>query len=211
MPNNLLVQYGCGLSAPPGWINFDASPTLRLQRLPLVGQVLTRSRAQFPRHVRFGDVVRGLPIEDGECRAVYASHIIEHLSLDDARFALRETRRLIANEGRFRIIVPDLEVMARRYVNGAAVGDPGASTAFMLDTRLGHERRQRGLSGLLETFLGNANHLWMWDQYSLEEELRKAGFTRIRPATFGDSEEPAFRDVEAETRFRNSVAFEASP
>jgi hypothetical protein len=26
------VQYGCGLLAPQGWINFDASPRLRIER-----------------------------------------------------------------------------------------------------------------------------------------------------------------------------------
>ncbi|MCI5142460.1 MAG: methyltransferase type 11, partial [Candidatus Electrothrix sp. ATG1] len=29
------IHYGCGLSAPESWLNFDASPTLRLQRIPL--------------------------------------------------------------------------------------------------------------------------------------------------------------------------------
>ncbi|HEX8242224.1 MAG TPA: hypothetical protein VF541_01965 [Longimicrobium sp.] len=31
------AQYGCGPCAPAGWRNFDASPTLRLQRLPAAG------------------------------------------------------------------------------------------------------------------------------------------------------------------------------
>lgn len=33
----LFVQYGCGLAAPDGWINFDASPRLRFERLPGAG------------------------------------------------------------------------------------------------------------------------------------------------------------------------------
>ncbi|HEX6859864.1 MAG TPA: hypothetical protein VF138_06660, partial [Caulobacteraceae bacterium] len=61
----LYVQYGCGLSAPDGWLNFDASPTLRLQRLPLVGRLLTRGRVRFPEAVRYGDITRGLPLADG--------------------------------------------------------------------------------------------------------------------------------------------------
>src|SRR5262245_22988509 len=31
----LYVQYGCGLSAPDDWLNFDASPTLWLQLIPV--------------------------------------------------------------------------------------------------------------------------------------------------------------------------------
>jgi hypothetical protein len=41
------VQYGCGSSAPEGWLNFDAS--LRVQ-LGIRGKV-------FPRNVRYGDIV----------------------------------------------------------------------------------------------------------------------------------------------------------
>ena len=68
-----MVQYGCGSSAPEGWLNFDAS--LRV-RLGIRGKV-------FPRNVRYGDIVRGLPIKaikDGTAKAVYASHILEHLT-----------------------------------------------------------------------------------------------------------------------------------
>jgi len=47
------VQYGCGSSAPEGWLNFDASLK---ERLGIRGKV-------FPRKVRYGDIVRGLPIK----------------------------------------------------------------------------------------------------------------------------------------------------
>ena len=64
-PEPRFVQYGCGINAPDVWINFDASPTLRLQNIPLVGPLITRGRARFPASVRYGDVVRGLPITTG--------------------------------------------------------------------------------------------------------------------------------------------------
>lgn len=34
------IQYGCGLSAPNDWINFDASPTLRIQKFPILGRIV---------------------------------------------------------------------------------------------------------------------------------------------------------------------------
>ena len=36
----IYVQYGCGLSAPKEWINFDVSPTLRIQKTPILGSIL---------------------------------------------------------------------------------------------------------------------------------------------------------------------------
>ena len=56
---SLYVQYGCGLSAPVGWQNFDASPTLRLQKIPLIGKLVRK--VDFPSNVLYGDIVKGLP------------------------------------------------------------------------------------------------------------------------------------------------------
>src|SRR5687767_6441655 len=109
----LYVQFGCGLSAPDGWLNFDSSPTLRAQRLPLIGSAIARaSDTRFPEAVRYGDIVTGLPVADGSCKGVYASHVLEHLALEDMRTALRNTWKILEPGGVFRLVVPDLELMA---------------------------------------------------------------------------------------------------
>ena len=81
MNNDLYIQYGCGLSAPMEWRNFDASPTLRFERLPVIGQFYTKNDKRFPTNVEYGDIVKGLPVEINSCKGVYCSHILEHLSL----------------------------------------------------------------------------------------------------------------------------------
>ena len=199
------VQYGCGLSAPDGWLNFDASPTLRLQRLPGIGAILTRGRARFPARVRYGDVVRGLPLGDRSCGAVYCSHVLEHLSLADLRIALRETYRILADGGTFRGVLPDMELLARRYVENPR---EDAAIAFMQDTLLGVRERQRGLAALTSGVLGNSHHLWMWDFKALSVELIAAGFRNIRRAEFGDSVLAQFAAAEEKTRWDNCLGFE---
>jgi SAM-dependent methyltransferase len=111
------VQYGCGLSSPPGRINFDVSPTLRMQRLPLIGSLFKHGPTIFPEGVCVGDIVAGLPLPDGSADGVYASHVLEHLSYDDFWVALRNTHRLLKPGGLFRLVVPDLEMRARKYLN----------------------------------------------------------------------------------------------
>src|ERR1700735_18590 len=123
------VHYGCALSAPPEWLNFDASPTLRLQSLPLVGRLA--GGPGFPPNVHYGDIVRGLPVAQRSCRAVYCSHVLEHLSLHDFRTALLNTRRLLVDGGIFRLVVPDLKVAAQRYL---ADGSDAAALRFMEET-----------------------------------------------------------------------------
>jgi len=88
---NGFVQYGCGFSVAEGWRNFDASPTLRLERLPVVGRFVVGNMARFPDIVEYGDICKGLPVAANSCEAIYCSHVLEHLSLEDFRLALQNT------------------------------------------------------------------------------------------------------------------------
>ena len=114
------VQYGCGLSAPAGWQNFDSSPTLWLQRLPLIGGCFLRGQAHFPKEVRWGNIVSGLPFVGEAADNVYCSHVLEHLALDEFRCALVNTRSLLKPGGVFRLVMPDLEMMLKGYAESAA-------------------------------------------------------------------------------------------
>ena len=107
--------------------------------------------------------------------------------------------------GVFRIVVPDLEYIIKSYLTKDS---KTKSYEFMRDTHLGLETRPRGLKGLLTSFWGNSSHLWMWDYESLENELKQAGFVKIRRAVFNDCIDPKFIEVEDKGRFENALAIE---
>jgi len=201
------AQYGCGWSAPHGWRNFDASPTLRFERIPLIGRLYSRNRSRFPGNVEYGDIVRGLPIGEGSLDGVYCSHVLEHLSLVDFRIALRNTYTLLRPGGLFRLVVPDLEWLVDRYC-----GDPSdtAALALMKDCGLGLERRDRNIRAFVTSWLGNSRHLWMWDFKSIRSELRDASFIGIRRASFNDSRDAAFAEVEDQGRWENCLGVECA-
>jgi predicted SAM-dependent methyltransferase len=205
MNSNEYVQYGCGWSAPAGWRNFDASPTLRFERLPLIGALYTKNDSRFPLNVEYGDIVRGLPVSPNSCKAVYCSHILEHLSLEGFRIALRNTYEILRPNGTFRLVLPDLENSAKSYLSDAS---PDAALKFMRETYLGHEVRPNTLRGFVASWLGNSQHLWMWDYKSIEPELVSAGFVEVRQATFGDSSNPKFAEVEEKSRWDNCLGVE---
>lgn len=205
----MYVQYGCGFSAPPEWVNFDASNTLKWERMPLVGLIYTKNKQRFPPNVRCGDIVRGLPVEDHSCRGVYASHVLEHLALEDFHTALANTRRMLQARGVFRLIVPDLEWIAREYVNRLNAGDRLACHFFLSETCLGRSKRPRGLGGFLYEWLRTSAHQWMWDAPALEGALREHGFTDVRRCAYQDAEDRMFDLVEDQDRFKNAVAMEA--
>lgn len=94
------VQYGCGLSCPDGWLNFDASPRLRVEKLPIIGRALEASgKRLFPKSVRYGDIVRGLPVPSGCARAVYCSHVLEHIDRVSIVLALKNTYKMLKPGG----------------------------------------------------------------------------------------------------------------
>jgi SAM-dependent methyltransferase len=203
------VQYGCGLSAPSDWINYDVSPTLRLQKIPVLGSLIKKNlNVVFPDNVNYGDIIKGLPEASDSATGVYCSHTLEHLSLDDFRRALKNTYQILKPGGIFRCVVPDLEWAAREYLNSLDGGNAEASINFLNETLLGVPQRTRGLKSLVSSSFGNSKHLWMWDARSLTAELAKAGFKDIRRCRFNDSTDPAFKSVENPGRFENAVALE---
>jgi SAM-dependent methyltransferase len=148
------VQFGCGLCTPERWLNFDSTPTLWVARLPFtrslaalalrVGKAapgsqraLMLTNLRYTR-ARFGDITRGLPLASGSVHQLYASHVIEHLPLASTRQALRECRRLLAPDGLFRLVVPDLRHLVEHYLHAADQGhDPEAAIRFCLESGMG--------------------------------------------------------------------------
>jgi SAM-dependent methyltransferase len=201
-----MVQFGCGLCAPSQWQNFDASPTLRLQKLPAIGSLIPSGEfGRFPANVEYGNIVKGLPLADDSVKLLYCSHVLEHLTLEELRLALHNCYRHLQPGGIFRFVLPDLEFMSQQYVNST---DPDAALEFMRVTWMGIENRQRDLRGFLKEWLGGSQHLWMWDYKSLSRELSAVGFQDIRRAQFGDSGISEFSQLEDPQRWQNELGIQ---
>ena len=193
----LYVQFGCGTSTPGSWLNFDASPTLRLSKLPIIGRLVP---SPFPKNVLYGDIVRGLPIPSQKAHCVFSSHVLEHLSRADFETALTNTFKILKPGGRFRLVVPDLEARVKIYLENRNNECPDANDKLLRSLGMGSETRPKGFVGILRSLFGSA-HLWMWDYASMEAALGRHGFVDIRQAKLGDSGDPRIDAVESEDRF----------
>ncbi len=91
-----LLNVGCGMCFHPEWTNID-----------LV--------AATP-EVRAYDLRRGLPYDDDSFDGVYHSHVLEHLAPNSAAMMLAECWRVLRPGGTLRVVVPDLEGIAREYL-----------------------------------------------------------------------------------------------
>ena len=198
----IYMQFGSGLCGPENWLNFDVSPTLRLQRLPILGRFFKSFEPKFPDNVLYGDIVRGLPVTSNSCDAIYCSHVLEHLSLVDFRIALKNCFEYLRPNGRFRFVLPDLEYLATDYVENKT---PDASLMFMRNSHLGVYSRPKGIVSRAKGIFGNSMHLWMWDYKAISCELAEVGFSEIRRAIYGDSGDFHFDSVEDSGRWENCL------
>lgn len=90
------LNLGCGSRFVDDWINVDIVPTD-----PSVIKMDFRS---------------GLIYKDNSIDVIYISHVIEHFSLPDAFGLLKECLRVLKPLGIIRVVVPDLENIARLYL-----------------------------------------------------------------------------------------------
>lgn len=201
------IHYGCGTSAPTTWRNFDISPTLRIQRIPIIGGIISARDdiPLFPDNVEYGDIVEGLPVKTNTADGIYCSHVLEHLALEDMRTALENTYKYLKSGGVFRLVVPDLERYIQEYVSSE---EPDSAHKFMQTTLLGQESRPQGLEAVARQIFGNAAHRWMWDEPAMRLELERVGFKCIRRAEYGDSEDSHFTAVENKARWKGNLGMD---
>lgn len=76
------------------------------------------------------NLIEGVPFADNAFDAVYHSHVLEHFSRADGEKFIRECFRVLAPGGVIRVVVPDLEQIARSYLHclEAAIQNPGLRT-----------------------------------------------------------------------------------
>lgn len=198
----IYVNYGCGLCAPTNWSNYDGSPRLWLECTPIFSQIIGLWQGRlFPANVRYGDIVRGLPLEPSSADAVYASHVLEHLSRHDVESALTNTCKLLRSGGIFRLVVPDIEWRAVRYLRDRVESIGPAADTFIDSCNIGVKHMPKGFLGRLRATYGHTGHRWMYDCHSMSTLLIQAGFVDVRRCTMGDSGDAMFDAVEAKDRF----------
>jgi SAM-dependent methyltransferase len=92
-----LINLGCGKTFHSDWVNLDL--------------------ASNSDDVISYDIRQKLPYPDNYFDACYSSHVLEHLTKEEANKFLQECWRILKPGGIVRIVVPDLENITRNYLN----------------------------------------------------------------------------------------------
>ena len=211
------VQFGCGLSNPAGWMNYDSTPSLFVRKLPfsvkiakVASKIIGENSPALAKNLNnvinnnaiYGDIVKGLPCEDDSVNLLYASHVLEHLPLKQFRTALAECRRILKDGGVYRLVVPNLKYYIDQYL---ASTSSTKSIDFCLATGMGTE----SFANLLNRARGDSHHI-MYDLETMMNELQTSGFASVRQAFYGDSAFADFLEVEDKSRweFPVNIGFE---
>jgi SAM-dependent methyltransferase len=108
-----LLNIGCGSVYHRDWINLD----------------IYSSSPEVIAH----DLRKPLPFSDSSFDACYSSHVVEHFAQQDAKELIQECARVLKPNGIIRVVVPDLEIIAKNYLytlEGARVGNREAEMQY---------------------------------------------------------------------------------
>lgn len=108
-----MLNLGCGNILHPFWENVDF-------------------KSDLPDVVSY-DLNQGIPYESDFFDAVYHSHLLEHFFKDQAPLFLMECFRVLKPGGVIRVVVPDLETIAKLYLknlNQALKGNEDAQEKY---------------------------------------------------------------------------------
>jgi predicted SAM-dependent methyltransferase len=90
------LNLGCGKRFHPSWVNINFNST---------GEGVIAH-----------DLSKGIPFPDASFDVVYHSHLLEHFSQAAGKLFLQECYRVLRPQGILRVVVPDLEQIARTYL-----------------------------------------------------------------------------------------------
>ncbi len=168
------LQIGSGPHFLPGWLNTDYEP--------VSGEFV------------FMDATRRFPLPERAFEHVFSEHMIEHITYEQGQVMLGESFRCLKPGGKIRIATPNLKNIVELYA--AAKTDrqkryiDWAMSLFYPHVASKHE------GFVINNFVRNWGHLFVYDPATLRFALEQAGFTAVRECPTGVSEDNVFQNLE---------------
>jgi predicted SAM-dependent methyltransferase len=166
--SDLRINVGSSSSHLPGWLNAD---------------LLRDPEEQCIRM----DATEPWPFEPSSAQAVNSEHFIEHIGVDGARRYFAQAYRVLRPGGVIRTSTPDLEGLARVYLEG----DPS-----LLELHREHGYEASGHGDLVNNYVYLWGHRHIFDFQKLAELLGEAGFESVERARFGESSHDELRGID---------------
>ena len=187
------LHLGCGLDTPNGWINLDGSWNAWLSNYPKLRKLLTyihlipekKATIAWNNGIFIHDVRNRLPFNNNYFSAIYSSHLLEHLYLEEGKYLLRECFRVLEPHGILRMVTPDLRAIIIKYIEDMnnIQGTEAVSAADSFNMKLLLRPPQPPSGNLIYRIYSCLkdfhSHKWMYDAISLIGHFERAGFHEV--------------------------------
>ena len=161
------LQIGAGYNLLSGWLNTTLYP--------------------FAKGAVYLDASRRFPIPSACFAYVFSEHVIEHLEFEEAAMMLSESARILKSGGRIRLATPDLAQIIALYTLPRADAQQ-AYIRWIMDNFRPQIGEYNPAHVINQSFHG-WRHKFIYDEPTLIQALRAAGFvsiTRVEPGQSGD-------------------------
>ena len=180
----LKINVGCGKSPTEGYLNLDNSKSLIIARYPIIYNFLKFFKILKPEQIEyiefckknkttFADVTKKLNFDDNSIEVIYSSHMLEHLSRENAVFFLNEARRTLMKGGVLRIVVPDLKIHINEYIKFED------ADRFMTNLHVVSPPFRNLIEKINLIINGYRHHQWMYDSKSIIKLLESLNFKDV--------------------------------
>ncbi len=218
------LHLGCGDFAPEGWLNTDGSWHIWMARHPFFKKmaihwgIIPKEHLdnQWAKTIIFLDLRKPLPFSDNSFNAVYSSHVLEHIHRNEALKLLKEARRVLCKGGILRTVVPNLATLVTKYLDKTNSSQmPGFTAAdtfiFDLHMRPPAATKVNIFRRLYHAFYDFNSHKWIYDEESLSNLYKEAGFVESKRRKSLESDIEDIHLIERPERFGfdNSLIIEA--
>lgn len=173
------LHIGCGSHLLEDWLNSDKTP--------------------ISANVMYLDAARAFPFADATFAYVYAEHMIGLLSFQQAGAMLRECFRVLAPGGKIRIVTPDIAFVIAMYEERP----PSELQRQYMEWFSAEYKSPRSGGIFLINYFTKAYGKFTYDESTLYEAMRSAGFSDIVRRDLNESDDATLRNLENDGRLPN--------
>jgi predicted SAM-dependent methyltransferase len=172
------LHIGSGENNLSGWLNSDRGPELK--------------------NVLNLDATEPFPLDPNEFDYVFSEHMIEHISYSEGLLMLNECFRVLRKNGTIRISTPNLPFLIDLYKEDKSNLQleyiKWSTDNFITDVDCYED------TFVINNFVRDWGHQFIYDEKTLRMSLEKAGFTNITRYDLNQSEHDSLKNLENEDR-----------
>lgn len=172
------LHIGCGENVIDDWLNSDF--------FPLSDKILQL------------DATKAFPFSNESLDYIFSEHMIEHISYANGFAMLNECYRTLKNNGKIRISTPNLQFLIDLY-------KPNKSElqkeyiVWATDNFINEAPCYDDIF-VINNFVRDWGHLFIYDEKTLRFSMEKAGFTDLVKCSLNESQNELLRNLENEER-----------